>query len=344
MTELRVGDLAVQFGCEVQGDPETRVSRVATLANADAASLAFLANPSYRPQLAATAAGAVVVADADADAVPSTAIIAADPYLTYARMAGVLYPPPAAQPGIGPGAQVDPTASVDPSAEIGPNAVVGAGSVIAAHVVIGAGTVVGRNSTIGEATRLAPNVTIMDDVVMGVRCVVHSGAVIGSDGFGIARGPGGWERVPQTGGVVIGDDVDVGASTSIDRGAIEPTRIGNGVKLDNQIQIGHNTVIGEHTVMAGMVGIAGSTTIGANCAFGGNSGTTGHLSIADGVIITARCTVTGDIDAPGTFGGVFPHEDIRSHQRNVARYRQLDKLARRLSALEKRLKHNENTE
>lgn len=344
MTGVSVGDLAVRFGCELRGDPDVLVETVATLANAHAHALSFLANPSYRHQLAGTAAGAVVVAEPDADAVPGVAIVASDPYLTYARMAALLHPPVAVRPGVGAGAVIDPAAEIDDSAEIGANAVIGPGTHVGAHAVIGAGTVVGRDCRIGEATRLAPNVTIMDAVTMGARCVVHAGAVIGSDGFGIARGPAGWERVPQVGGVVIGDDVDIGASTTIDRGAIEPTRIGNGVKLDNQIQIGHNTVIGDHTVMAGMVGIAGSTTIGANCAFGGNSGTVGHVRLADGVIITARCTVTSDIDTPGTYGGVFPHDDIRNHQRSVARFRQLDKLARRLTAIEKRLKQQENTE
>lgn len=344
MTGVSVGDLAVRFGCELRGDPGVVVETVGTLANADGRALSFLANPNYRRQLAGTAAAAVVVAEADAEAVPGVAIVAADPYLTYARMAAVLHPPTAARPGIGGGAVIDPTADIDATAEIGANAVIGPGTHIGAHAVIGPGTVIGRDCRIGKATRLAPNVTIMDAVTMGARCIVHAGAVIGSDGFGIARGPSGWERVPQVGGVIIGDDVDVGASTTIDRGAIEPTRIGNGVKLDNQIQIGHNTVIGEHTVMAGMVGIAGSTTIGANCAFGGNSGTTGHVNICDGVIITARCTVTADIDTPGTYGGVFPHDDIRNHQRSVARFRQLDKLARRLAAIEKRLKQQENAE
>ena len=344
MGGVSVGELAVQFGCEVVGDPDVVVERVATLSGATTGALSFLANPAYRPQLAQSRASAVVVASGDAEAVPGVALVADDPYLTYARMAAVLNPPAVPQPGIGSGAVVDPSASVDATAEIGANAVIGAGTRIGSHVIVGAGTVIGRNCIVGNGSRLFPNVTLMDDVVMGARCVVHSAAVIGSDGFGIARGPSGWERVPQVGGVVIGDDVDVGASTTIDRGAIEPTRISDGVKLDNQIQIGHNTVIGAHTVMAGMVGIAGSTTIGANCAFGGNSGTTGHLTIADGVIITARCTVTGDIPAAGTFGGVFPHEDIRSHQRNVARYRQLDKLARRLAAVEKQLAKDRTSE
>ena len=344
MTGVSVGDLAVRFGCELRGDSGVVVETVATLANAHGRALSFLANPSYRHQLESTAAAAVVVAASDADAVPGGAIVTKDPYLTYARMAAVLHPPTAARPGVGEGAVIDAKAEIDPSAEIGPNVVIGPGTHVEAHAVIGAGTVIGRDCRIGKATRLAPNVTIMDAVIMGARCVVHAGAVIGSDGFGIARGPRGWERVPQVGGVIIGDDVDIGACTSVDRGAIEPTRLGNGVKLDNQIQIGHNTVIGEHTVMAGMVGIAGSTTIGANCAFGGNAGTSGHLSITDGVIITARCTVTSDIDTPGTYGGVFPHDDIRNHQRSVARFRQLDKLARRLAAIEKRLKQRENTE
>ncbi|MEM8549056.1 MAG: UDP-3-O-(3-hydroxymyristoyl)glucosamine N-acyltransferase [Pseudomonadota bacterium] len=335
---LSVAELALQFGCSVVGDPEAKLDHVATLRGAGAGALSFLANPRYREYLGETGATAVVVSEDHAASAPCTAIVAADPYLTYARMAAALYPLPAAIPGIHPSAVVAPEADVDPEAEVGPHAVIGPGTSIGPFCVVGAGTVVGADCVLGRGTRLAPNVTLMDACRLGERCVVHAGAVIGSDGFGIARGPSGWERVPQIGGVEIGDDVDIGACTSIDRGAIEPTQIANGVKLDNQIQIGHNTVIGEHTVMAGMVGIAGSTVIGAHCAFGGNSGTTGHLTIADGVVITARCTVTADIEVAGTFGGVFPHDEIRHHQRNVARYRNLDKLAKRVAALEKRVR------
>ncbi|MEO0573911.1 MAG: UDP-3-O-(3-hydroxymyristoyl)glucosamine N-acyltransferase [Pseudomonadota bacterium] len=329
------GALALQFGCQIVGDPDTPLTHVATLREAGAGALSFLANPRYRQYLETSSASAVVVGEADIDTVPGCAIVAKDPYLVYARMAAVLHPPRALAPGIHPSAVVASTASVDPAAHVGANAVIDERSIVGAGVMIGAGTCIGADCVIGAGTRLMPNVTLLDDVQCGERCVVLPGAVIGSDGFGIARGPDGWERVPQTGGVRMGDDVDVGACTSIDRGAISPTVLGNGVKLDNQIQIGHNTVIGEHTVMAGMVGIAGSTTIGSNCAFGGNSGTTGHLSITDNVVITARATVTADIDTAGTYGGVFPHEEIRQHQRNVARYRGLDKLARRVKALEK---------
>ncbi|MEM9172307.1 MAG: UDP-3-O-(3-hydroxymyristoyl)glucosamine N-acyltransferase [Pseudomonadota bacterium] len=336
-----VAELAVRQGCQVIGDPHITVDHVATLSDAGVGAISFLSNPKYRQYLSDSKASAVIVDAAHADSVTGTALVADDPYVTYARVAAMLYPPPVINPGIHASAVVDPTAQVSPEAEIAANAVIGAGSVVGGASMVGAGSVIGADCRIGEATRLAPNVTLMDNVSLGDRCVVHAGAVIGSDGFGIARGPQGWERVPQVGGVIIGDDVDIGACTSIDRGAIEPTRIANGVKLDNQIQIGHNCVIGEHTVMAGMVGIAGSTVIGANCAFGGNSGTTGHITIADGVVITARTTVTNDIDSSGTFGGVFPHDDIRQHQRNVARYRNLDKLARKVRELEKAVRRGE---
>ena len=339
---VSVGELAVRFGCAVHGDPDTPVSHVATLRGAGAGALSFLANPAYRPFLASTHASAVVVAEADVAEVPTVALVAEDPYLAYARMAAVLHPPGDVSPGVHPQAVVAEGAMVDAGASIGAAAVIAPGATIESGAVIGAGCYVGAGSRIGPGTRLAPNVTVMDDVHLGARCVVHAGAVIGSDGFGIARGPEGWERVPQVGGVRIGDDVDIGACTSIDRGAIEATRIDNGVKLDNQIQIGHNTIIGEHTVMAGMVGIAGSTTIGRYCAFGGNSGTTGHLEITDAVIVTARCTVTGDITEPGTYGGVFPHDDARRHQRNVARFRQLDSLAKRVQQLERALRNSQS--
>ncbi len=340
---LKVGELAVKFGCSIVGNPDAEVDHVATLRSAGERSLSFLANPAYKKYLAESEATAVVVAEADADAVAGVAIVAQDPYLIYARMARMLHPREASGSGIHAAAVIDVDASVSHDASIAAGVVIEAGASVGDGSVLGAGTYVGPGSKIGRDCWIGPNVTLMADVHLGDRCVVHPGAVIGSDGFGIARGPEGWEPVPQVGGVRIGDDVDVGACTSIDRGAIEPTIIGNGVKLDNQIQIGHNCIIGEHTVMAGMVGIAGSTTIGSNCAFGGNSGTTGHLTITDGVVVTARCTVTSDIEKAGTYGGVFPHDDIRNHQRSVARFRKLDALARQVKALERALADKDNS-
>lgn len=340
---LKVGELAVKFGCSIVGDPDAEVDHVATLRSAGERSLSFLANPAYRKYLAESDATAVVVAEAHADVVAGAAIVAQDPYLIYARMARMLHPRQAPAAGIHTAAVIDAAARVSEGASIAAGVVIDAGASVGAGSVVGAGTYFGPGTKIGRDCWIGPNVTLMADVHLGDRCVVHPGAVIGSDGFGIARGPEGWEPVPQVGGVRIGDDVDVGACTSIDRGAIEPTIIGNGVKLDNQIQIGHNCIIGEHTVMAGMVGIAGSTTIGSNCAFGGNSGTTGHLTITDGVVVTARCTVTSDIETAGTYGGVFPHDDIRNHQRSVARFRKLDTLARQVKALERALADKDNS-
>ncbi|MEL7310611.1 MAG: UDP-3-O-(3-hydroxymyristoyl)glucosamine N-acyltransferase [Pseudomonadota bacterium] len=337
----KISELAVRFGCDVVGDPDSVVDHVATLRGAGAGALSFLANPSYRKYLEGSDATAIVVAEADVESVKGAALVAQDPYLTYARIARVLHPRPVPAPGVHRSAVLGNDTEIGEGASIAAGVVIDANSRVGAHTAVGAGTYVGPDVQIGSECWIGPNVTIMGDTVLGDRCVVHPGAVIGSDGFGIARGPDGWEHVPQVGGVRIGDDVDVGACTSIDRGAIEPTRIGNGVKLDNQIQIGHNCVIGEHTVMAGMVGIAGSTTIGKNCAFGGNSGTVGHVDITDGVVITARCTVTSNIDTPGTYGGVFPHDEIRNHQRSVARFRQLDTLARQLKRLQRALKSRE---
>ena len=340
----KVSELAVRFGCDVVGDPDSVVDHVATLRGASNGALSFLANPAYRKYLGDSDATAIVVAEEDAPHVSGCALVADDPYLTYARMARLLHPRAVPAAGIHVAAVVDNSAALGESVSIAAGVVVDANVVIGSGCAIGAGTYIGPDVQIGAGCWIGPNVTIMGDCILGARCVVHPGAVIGSDGFGIARGPEGWEHVPQVGGVRIGDDVDVGACTSIDRGAIEPTTIGNGVKLDNQIQIGHNCVIGEHTVMAGMVGIAGSTTIGKNCAFGGNSGTSGHLTITDGVVITARCTVTSSIDEPGTYGGVFPHDEIRNHQRSVARFRQLDKLARELTRLQRAMKNQEKNE
>jgi UDP-3-O-[3-hydroxymyristoyl] glucosamine N-acyltransferase len=334
---ITAGELATRFGCELRGDPAVELRTVATLAGAGPGSLSFLANPAYRGDLRASGASAIIVSAKYADECPCTALVADDPYVTYARAAAALHPPRRIEPGIHPTAVVADDAHIDPSASVAAHAVIESGASIGAGSSVGAGCFVGRGSRIGPDCRIAPNVTIMDSVTIGQRAVLHSGVVIGSDGFGIARAPEGWIKVPQVGGVRIGDDVEIGASTSIDRGAIDDTVIGNGVKLDNQIQIGHNSIIGDHTVMAGMVGIAGSSTIGSNCAFGGNSGTAGHLTVTDNVVITARCTVMSDITEAGTYGGAFPHEPFRDYQRNLARYRQLDKLARRLQNIEKKI-------
>ena len=332
---LSLGELAVELGCELAGDPDARVARVATLGEAGPADLAFLANAAYRRQLATTRAGAVVLAPGDADDCPGACLVHPNPYVAYARAATLLYPPHRAAAGVHPSAVIEPGADVHATASVAAHVFIETGARIGAGVAIGPGCVVGRDAVIDEDTRLVARVTVLHGVRIGRRCLLHPGAVIGADGFGLARDSEGWVKVPQLGGVAIGDDVEVGANTTIDRGALGNTVIGDDVRLDNQIQIAHNVVIGAHTALAAMVGVAGSTRIGANCMIAGQAGIGGHLEICDGVVLMGRAMVTASIRKPGAYGSGVPVEEVAQWRRNVARYRQLDKMHRRLRAVEK---------
>lgn len=339
MAAIRLAELAVRHGCELRGDPDAIVDRVATLSGAGPGSLAFLANPAYRTQLATTRATAVVLAAADTGDCPVAALVTRDPYVVYARIAAELHPPAAPAPGIHPAAIVHATATVAPTCEVGPGAVIGAGATLGEGVVIGPRSVVGEGVVIGAGTRLMAGVTVYGGVRIGARCVCHAGVVLGSDGFGFARARDGSQvKVPQVGGVTVGDDVEIGANTTVDRGAIDDTVIGNGVKLDNQIQVGHNVRIGEHTVIAAQTGIAGSATIGARCTIGGKAGFAGHIVVVDDVVIGGGTSVTGSIRAPGVYaGGGTPADELPRWRRNMARFGQLDELAKRLRSVERRL-------
>jgi UDP-3-O-[3-hydroxymyristoyl] glucosamine N-acyltransferase len=330
-------ELASRFGCRVEGDGATVVSRVATLGSATPESISFLANPLYRSQLAATRAGAVILDSAAAADSPAPCLVCDNPYAVYAQVAAVLHPRPAPQPGIDPAASVDPTASVAPSAEIGPQAVIGANATVADDAIVGAGAVIGSGASVGPGTSIAPLVSVGVNVRIGARCIVHSGVVIGADGFGFAEHEGEWIKVPQLGSVVIGDDVEIGANTTIDRGAIEDTVIEDGVKLDNLVQIAHNVHIGAHTVMAAMSGAAGSTRIGKRCKVGGATIMVGHLSICDDAMFTFASIVTKSVTEPGVYGGSLPAEEASKWRRNAARFRQLDSMHDRLRQLERRV-------
>jgi UDP-3-O-[3-hydroxymyristoyl] glucosamine N-acyltransferase len=323
-----LGELAVRFGCTLKGDPDLRVSRVAALERADAQSITFLANPRYRRHLHQTRAGAVVLESKLADACPVNALIAKNPYATYARIAALLYPVPAALPGRHATAVIDASAQIDASASIGPHAVIGERVKIGARSVIGPGCVVMDDVTIGEDTRLTANVTLCQGVSIGSRCLLHPGVVVGSDGFGLAPDQGEWIKVPQVGSVRIGNDVEIGASTTIDRGAIEDTVIGDGVKLDNQIQIGHNVRIGDHTAIAGCAGISGSAVIGKRCMIGGMVGIAGHLTICDDVVITGKSFVSGSIRRPGYYSSGLPVDETPRFRKNAARFQRLDEFVR----------------
>lgn len=332
---MRLGVLAVRHGCELRGDPDAVVERVATLAGAGAGALTFLANPHYRAQLATTAATAVVLTADDAAACPVACLVNVNPYLAYARMAAELHPPAPLLAGVAAGALVASMAELGEGCQIEHGATIGRGARIGRRVYIGAGVSVGEDCVIGDDTRIMPNAVVYAGVRIGRRCLLHAGTVIGADGFGIARDvDGSWTKVPQVGGVVIGDDVEIGANTTIDRGAIEDTVIGDGVKLDNQIQIGHNVSIGAHTAIAAQAGVSGSTRIGSRCVIGGACAFAGHITIADDVVLSGGARVTQSIDRPGVYGGVLPADEARRWRKNAVRFGQLDELARRLRQLE----------
>ncbi len=342
---VRLADIVAALGGELCGDGQTVIDRLAPLESADAASLSFLSNPRYGPQLAASGAACVIVSPAmrDAALARGPAIVAADPYLYFARLTQwwVARSRRAPVPGVHPSAVVEPGVQLHPSASLAALVYVGAGAVIGAGVVIGSHCHIGADASVGAGTRLAPRVTLGEACRIGARGIVHSGVVIGADGFGFA--PDGrddkarWEKIEQLGAVRIGDDVEIGANTCIDRGALDDTLIDEGVKLDNLIQIGHNVRIGAHSAMAGCVGIAGSAKIGRQCTAGGGAIILGHLELVDHVHITAATVITRSIWKPGQYSGLFPFDENASWEKNAATLRQLHGLRGRLRALEKKL-------
>lgn len=334
---VRLADIAAQLGGEVVGDPETRVSQVATLKSAGPEHISFFAQGRYREELQATRAGAVIVSAEERDATTLPRIVCADPYLYFAQVSRLLNPPAPVQPGVHPSAVIDASAFIDPTAHIGPGCVIEAGANIGPGVAVGAGCIVGARSTIGEGSRLYPRVTIYADCVIGRRAIIHSGAVIGADGFGFAQQQGRWLKIPQIGRVVIGDDVEIGANTTIDRGALGDTVVEEGVKLDNQIQIGHNVRIGAHTAIAGATAIAGSTTIGKRCTIAGAVGFAGHLHIADGTVITGMTAVSRSINKAGIYSSGTQMVDNHTWRKSAVRFNQLDEMYRRLRELETEL-------
>jgi UDP-3-O-[3-hydroxymyristoyl] glucosamine N-acyltransferase len=330
---LRLGELAVRFGCELTGDPQLLVDGVAGLeGGADA--VGFLANPAYLDDLARTRLAAVVVERRHAGACPVAALIHSNPHAVFARIASLLHPAAPPNAGVHPSAVVHPTAQVSPDAEVAALCVIEAAAVIGARCIVGPQSFVGRGAVLGADTRLVQRVSLGAGVVLGERCVVHPGAVIGADGFGNARDGARWVKVPQLGGVAIGDDVAIGANTTIDRGALGDTRIESGARLDNQIQVAHNVHIGAHTAIAACTGIAGSTRIGARCMIGGGAGIGGQLQIGDDIVIAGFGMVTRSISEPGMYSSVLPVEQVRLWRRIVGRIKRLDVLASRVKNLE----------
>lgn len=333
--ELSLSDIAAHLGGDVLGDPTTRISQVATLASAGAGHIAFLANLKYRSQLQSTAASAVILAPAFADEVSIPRIITANPYAYYARVAALLNPVPAMIRGLHPMAS---SASVVPeSCAIGALASIGSDVTLGENIVIHAGCVIGDGVTIGSGSIIHANVTIYKNCQIGERAIIHAGAVIGADGFGFAPDAGQWVKIPQIGRVIIGNDVEIGANTTVDRGALDDTLIGDGSKLDNQIQVGHNCVIGKHVVISGCTAIAGSVHIGDACMIGGAAMITGHLSIVSGAVISAGTFIAKNITKPGQYTSVFPVEEHDRWLHNAAQIRHLAKLAKRVAELEKQI-------
>lgn len=333
----RLADIAARFGGRVQGDGEVRVSQVATLESAQAGHIAFMVSSKYRAQLAATRATAVIVGERDAEATALPRIVCDNPYAYYAKVAALLNPVQQAVPGIHPsavvgqGARVDATAHIGPHVTIGPGAAIGAGCVIMEGCSIGAGTVIGANA------RLYPRVVIYHDCVIGDNLIAHSGVVVGADGFGMAMENGHWVKIPQIGRVVIGNDVEIGANTTVDRGALDDTVIEDDVKIDNLVQIAHNVRIGTHTAIAGCTGIAGSTVIGKNCQIAGSCGIAGHIEIADNVTILGFAMVTKSMREPGLYAGGYPAGKHADWLRNAVHLRHLDEMADKIKHLQKEL-------
>ncbi len=321
---MTLGEIAVRYGLELTGDPDQPVDGIASLGAAAPGKLSFCTGAKYRRQLAATRATAVVLPRELAGECPVAALVSARPYASWARIANGLHPPAPVRPGRAAGAQVDPAAVVAASAWIGPNAVVGPGAVIGERCSIGPNCVVEAGVRLGDDCRLQAGVTLCAGVSAGARCLFKPGAVVGSEGFGHAPDVDGYVKVPQLGGVSIGNDVEIGANTTVDRGTIEDTVIGDGVKLDNQVQVGHNCRIGAHTVIAGCVGISGSSIIGSRCMIGGAVGIAGHLEIGDDVVVTGYSLVTHSLPGPGMYSSGLPAIEAGKWRRAVARLHRLD--------------------
>ena len=334
---MTLGQLAEALGATLKGPEALQITGLATLQEAGPGQLSFLANPQYRKYLDNCQAGAVLLKAADAESFAGNALIVADPYQAYARISHLFDPKPKAVAGIHPSAVVAGDAQVDASASIGPFAVIESGARIEADVSIGAHCFVGARCVVGEGGWLAPRVTLYHDVVIGKRVVIQSGAVIGGEGFGFANEKGIWRKIAQIGGVTIGDDVEIGVNTAVDRGALSDTRIGDGVKLDNQIQIAHNVQIGDHTAMAACVGISGSTRIGKHCMLAGGVGLVGHIDICDNVFVSGMTMVTRSITEPGSYSSGTAMQPLADWRKSAARIRQLDDMAKRLQQLEKRV-------
>jgi len=329
--------LAEHLGASLNGDGDIMINAVASIEEATQGDVSFISSDKYLSCLQSTSASAVIIKQDMLDQSPCASLVVENPRAAYAKLVTLLYPEWQPQPGIAPTAVVADDAVVSKSAFIGANAVIESGAVIADEVRIDAGCVVGRNSKIGRGTHLYPNVSVYYDCVIGEYCILHSSSIVGSDGFGFEHDAGEWLKIPQVGGVIIGNQVEIGACSVVDRGALNDTVIEDGVKLDNHVQIAHNVHVGEHTVMSRGVGIAGSTRIGKNCLFGGMVGVRDHIEITDNVMITAMSIVTKSLTKPGSYSSTTPIDDTKSWRKNSVRFKHLDDMFKRIRQLEKKL-------
>ena len=332
-----LGELAEHVSGEIKGDASCVIESVGTLHNANAKQISFLTNPSYRKQLATSKAGAVIMTASDAENCSINAIVSQNPYAAYAKIAALLSPVEKYAQGIDAGAYVATDTTISKTASIAAGVVIESGVTLADFVRIGPGCVLQKNVKIGTHSILTANVTVAHDCHIGEGNLIHPGVVIGADGFGIAMDNGRWIKVPQLGRVVIGNDVEIGANTTIDRGAIEDTVIEDNVKLDNQIQVGHNVIIGAHTAIAASAAIAGSTIIGKHCRIAGMVGIVGHVQITDNVTVTGKSMVSSSIKKAGVYSSGTPLEPNQQWRKNTVRFKHLDEMAKRLNKLEKQL-------
>ncbi len=335
-----LGELAAKLGVTLSGDAAQVITGLGSLESAGPGQLTFLAQRKYLPLLETTRAAAVIVAPPFVDICPVASLVADNPYLCFARVSALFDRSPRMPTGLHPSVVVADSALIDASASIAANVVVEAGAVIGPGVVVGANAYIGHDCRLGRDTRVHPNVVLYHGVVVGEACTIHSQAVIGGDGFGFAPGPDGWEKIHQLGAVTIGDRVEIGACTTIDRGALEDTVIEDGAVIDNLVQIAHNCRIGKNTAIAGCTGLAGSTIIGADCTLAGGVGVVGHVEICDNVHVTGMTMVTKSITVPGSYSSGTPMTRTREWKRSAVRFTQLDSIEKRLARLEARIDHD----
>ncbi len=334
MVKYNLDFIAKTLSAELKGDPLCQIDRAEPLASAKAGAISFLAHARYSPHLAHTQASAVIIKADDVEQCPTNAIIVENPELAFAKILPFLYPDPKPDAGIHPTVIIGKNCQIDPTVTIGPYCVLEEGVHIGAHSVIKASTVIGADSKIGQHCLIYSRVTIYHRVKIGDRVIIHSGAVIGADGFGLAHDGRQWVKIPQVGGVELHNDAEIGANTTVDRGALQDTVIGKGVKIDNLVQVAHNVRIGEHTAIAGCVGIAGSTEVGRFCMIGGGASINGHIKLCDGVMLTGTTVIRQSLTEPGIYSSGVDAQKNSTWRRNVIRFNQLDDLAKRLRRLE----------